>query len=96
MKGIRRCIGIGVVCSVKLKVLHPKHVVNALHTNPDHDTVIFNLVVVGEKTRAISNRKQVIVLLRHELFAPHGVYAVRKWCKVTVEGPHESIFGAMV
>ena len=85
-------LGIGAVCTVKLAYLHPRRTVQSFYTNAAHDAVVKDMLVVGQETRTVSNKKQVVCLLRHESFAPHDVYAVKKWCKVVVGCPAPEAF----
>ena len=64
--------------------------VDSLYTNAAHGTEVKELLVVKEeREKMVNNKKQDVVWLRHESFAPHDVYAVKRWCNVTVEGPEE-------
>ena len=51
------------------------------------------MLVIREETRSVSGRQQGVCLLRHESFSPHIVYAVKRWCKVTVEGFQTEVIG---
>ena len=85
-------LGIGAICSVKLKYLHPRRVVDSMYTNPAHGTVVRDALVIGQEERTVNGRKQGVVLLRHESFHPHDVYAVKRWCNVTVGAPEGNRF----
>ena len=85
-------LGVGAICSVKLKYLHPRRVVESLYSNAAHDTVVRDMIVLKEETKTVNSKKQVVVVLRHESFTPHDVYAVKRWCTVSIEGPESEVF----
>mmetsp|Transcript_13949 Transcript_13949/g.33457 ORF Transcript_13949/g.33457 Transcript_13949/m.33457 type:complete len:220 (+) Transcript_13949:4339-4998(+) len=87
-------LGVGAICTVKLKYLHPRRVVDSLYTNAPHGTTVRDLLVLSEEKKRVNGKEQVVILLRHESFSPHDVYAVKRWCNVTVEGPEEALFTA--
>ena len=85
-------LGIGALCTVKLNRLHPRRVVESLYTNAPHGQEVTDLLVIGQDKKVVNGREQVVILLRHESFDPNDVYAVKRWCRVTVEGPTSELF----
>ena len=53
-----------------------------------------NLLVIGQEEKIVSNkRRQVCLMMRHDDFDDGQIFhAVARFCKVTEEGPVESLF----
>ena len=52
-----------------------------------------NLLVIGQEEKLVSKRRQVCLTMRHDDFDDGQIlHAVARFCKVTEEGPVESLF----
>lgn len=48
--------------------------------------------MLREDTKRVNGKDQSVVVFRSDKFDDTGVYAVKRWCKVTQEGPADNFF----
>ena len=85
--------GVGAKISISKKLLHPRKVISTRYPNATKNDVLDNLLVVGQEEKVVSKRRQVCLTMRHNDFDDGQIlHAVARFCKVTEEGPIESIF----
>ena len=86
--------GVGAKISVYKKFLHPRKVIStSKYPNATKNDVLDNLLVIGQEEKVVSKRRQVCLTMRHDDFDDGEIlHAVARFCKVTEEGPVESLF----
>ncbi|KAI2490366.1 hypothetical protein MHU86_24206 [Fragilaria crotonensis] len=85
--------GVGAKITVYKKFLHPRAVISKRYPNASKNDVLDNLLVIGQEERMVSRRLQVCLTMRHDDFDDGQIlHAVARFCKVTQEGPIESLF----
>ena len=85
--------GIGAKISVYKKFLHPRKAVSTKYPNATKNDVLENLLVIGQEEKLVSKRREVCLTMRHDDFDDGQIlHAVARFCKVTEEGPVESLF----
>jgi hypothetical protein len=63
------------------------------YPNATENYVLDNLLVIGQENKLISKRRQVWSTMQHNDFDDGELlHAVARFCKVTGEGPVESLF----
>ena len=84
--------GIGAKCSVLLKFLHPVKYINAEFPNIEHNQRLDNLLLMSEKEIRVNRIDQKCYVFRHDDFENIQLHATKRWVKIEVEGPENSIF----
>ena len=85
--------GVGAKISVYKKFLHPRKAISTKYPNATKNDVLDNLLVIGQEEKLVSKRRQVCLTMRHQNFDDGQIlHAVARFCKVTEEGPVESLF----
>ncbi|KAI2511756.1 hypothetical protein MHU86_2650 [Fragilaria crotonensis] len=86
--------GDGAKISVYKKFLHPRAAVSKRYpNNAAKNDVLDNLLVIGQEEKVVSKCRQVCITMRHDDFDDGQIlHAVAQFCKVTEEGPVESLF----
>jgi hypothetical protein len=85
--------GVGAKISIYQKFLHPRKVISTKYPNATKNDVLDNLLVIGQEEKLVSKRRQVCLTMRHDDFDDGQIlHAVARFCKVTEEGPVESLF----
>ena len=85
--------GVRAKISVYKKFLHPRAAVSKQYPNATKNDVLDNLLVIGQEEKLVSKRRQVCLTMRHDDFDDGQIlHAVARFCKVTEEGPIESLF----
>ena len=85
--------GVGAKISVYKKFLHPRKTISTKYPNATKNDVLDNLLVIGQEEKLVSKRRQVCLTMRHDDFDDGQIlHAVARFCKVTEEGPVESLF----
>ena len=88
--------GVGAKVSVYKKFLHPRAAVSKRYPNATKNDVLDNLLVIGLEEKVVSKRRQVCITMRHDDFDDGQIlHAVARFCKVTEEGPVESLFNTI-
>lgn len=84
--------GVGAVCSVLLKYLHPAQYINEKFKNSTKSDRLENCIAFRQEVRTVKKKNQLVILLRHDDHAGQELYAVKRWVKVETEGAEEHIF----
>lgn len=84
--------GVGAVCRVKMKYLHPAKRVDDQYPNREDSGELDGLLVLRKDTKRVKKKDQGVVVMRHEDFPNEELYCVERWCKVITEGPEASLF----
>ena len=82
--------GIGAVCKVQLKYLHPAKLISEKYPEFAHQQKLEKLLALRQETIVVNRREQVCVVFRSEEFEDKELYCVKRWVKVTTEDPRSS------
>ena len=85
-------MGIGAVVHVLMRFVHPSQNIRDKHPNPDKGRRLEGCVVTGKCTKKVSRREQTVITFRCDEFDDVELYAVKRYCRITEEGPAESFF----
>ena len=84
--------GVGAKISVYKKFLHPRPAVSKRYPNATKNDVL-EVLAIGQEEKVVCKRLQVCITMRHDDFDDGQIlHAVTRFCKVTEEGPVESLF----
>ena len=87
----KKQLGVGAVCIVLTKYLHPAKVINEKYPNATSSSRTGGLICMKKEKRIVNKREQEVAVFRHDDFAVE-IYSVLRWVKVEHEGDSEDIF----
>ena len=90
----RKHHGIGPIASVQIRHLHPRRVVEAMYQNVGYQDRLDGCIELEQREMRVNRVAQVCIVLRHELFENTQLHAVKRWVKITEEGPEQAHFNA--
>ena len=88
----RLCLGIGALCTVKLRFLHPKDKVNEKVPNQSASQSISGLIVQSKAQKSIWKAAKSCVIFCHEDFGGQLIWALPQYVTVDIQGPEEAFF----
>eukprot|EP00977_Amphora_coffeiformis_P000514 scaffold130_cov151-Amphora_coffeaeformis.AAC.3 len=90
-KGKKR-LGKHAVGDVLLKYIHPSAWVRQHFINPTSQQRLQGCLVTSEEQRIVGQKQQECVVFTHPDHPNQTLYAVKRWFKVTMEGPEDLLF----
>ena len=78
---IQKRLGVGAVCSVQGKFLHPGKLISDKYPNRPANHELKGLIVVEEGTKMIRKKDTDVILMRHEDFENQFIYCIKKIAK---------------
>jgi len=72
--------------------MHPAKIVDEKYPNRTAHHKMENLIALREETKKVSQKEQQVFVFRHDDFPEQELHCVKRWCKVTEEGPEEHIW----
>ena len=88
----KKRLGVGAVCSVQSKFLHPGKLISDKYPNRPANHELKGLIVVEEGTKMIRKKDTDVILMRHEDFENQFIYCIKKWLKIETEGAQSMLF----
>ena len=85
-------LGVGAICAVQQRRLHPKKLIQDTLINASHLDVVEDLLVTGLKDIKVNSKMQRCITFRHEKFEGKEIYTVKRWAKIITEGSSEHFF----
>lgn len=80
--------GIGAICQVVKRLLHPRKLIADKYPNAQKNDVLGDLLAVGCEEKTVGKKPQLCILMRHSDFDDGEIlYAVVRYCRVLTEGP---------
>ena len=89
----KKQIGIGAVCSVLKRFLHPKPIVGPKYPNTTAKDRLEGLLVIRREEKSINGQSKQCIIFRHGDFENIEIYCVERYAKVTTEGAEADFFG---
>ena len=89
-KGLKK--GVGAICHVALKRLHPKAIIAQVMPNAESNTILSELIAIKQDVMEVSKKEQVVIHFRHEKFENIDIYCSKRWVAVDSEGPADQFF----
>ena len=90
----KKRLGVGAVCTVITRLLHPREVVTEKYPNAGHSSKTEELKVIRKEVKVVNRRDQECVVMHHPDLVDVELYAVVRYCSVTTEGPCSEFFVA--
>ena len=84
--------GVGAVCTVLLKYLHPGIYISEKFNNYKKADRLENCLAYKQEIKTVNKKNQLVILLRHDDHPNVELYAVKRWVKVITEGAPEHVF----
>ena len=85
--------GVGAICSVANKYLHPAKTVKDKYPNTTAHSRVTNLLVIRREVKKVRRKDQLCIVFRHPDFDNNiELHTVERWCKVETEGAVEHFF----
>ena len=88
----KKRVGIGAVCCVQQRRLHPKKKVQELFYNSSNLDTLNNLLVTGIKNIKVNSKLQECITFRHDKLEDVELYCVKRWVNVVTEGAACHVF----
>ena len=85
-------LGVGTLCTVKLRFLHPKDKVNEKVPNQSASQSISGLIVQSKVEKSIRKAAKSCVVFHHEDFGGQLIWALPRYVTVNIQGPDEAFF----
>ena len=90
----KKC-GIGAVCWVYTKYMHPQKEIRAVFQNMTSNDKMTDLLVVGREVKSVRHKLQMCVCFRHDRFPNKIIYCVKRYANhVVKEGDPTGFFDA--
>ena len=86
------CLGVGALCTVKLRFLHPKDKVNEKVPNQSASQSISGLIVQSKVEKSIWKAAKSCIVFHHEDFRGQLIWALPWYVTVDKQGPEEVFF----
>ena len=74
MVAAKKC-GVGAVCNVLLKRLHPSRLIQSVNPNQDSHDRLHGLLAIRKETKQIQRRQVTCVVFRHDDFPTNNTFA---------------------
>ena len=81
----KKSCGVGAVCEVQLKYLHPAKLINKKYPHLAHQQKLEKMLALQQETIVVNRREQVCVVFRSEEFEDKELHCVKRWVKVNTE-----------
>ena len=78
--------GVGAVCSVAIKFLHPQRRIKEVFPNTTLLQRLEHAIVLRQEKKNVNRKDIVCIVLRHELFEGNEIYALQRYVRVETEG----------
>ena len=88
----KKCLGVGAICSVKSRFLHPGKLIGDKYKNMASNHELNGLIVVEEGRRMIRRKETDVIVMRHDDFENDFIYCIKKWLKIEKEGAQSMLF----
>ena len=88
----KKRLGTGAKCTVLARYLHPSKRINDVFPDRTHQQRVDDLVVVREEEKEVNRIKKGCIIFTHLLFSGEELFCVKRWAKVTEEGPPDGFF----
>ena len=85
-------VGVGAECSVLIKYLHPRKVIQEKYVNTTSASRLEGLVAISTTTRMINKKPRTVIIFRHDDIPNKEIYCAKKFCGVKKEGAAEDFF----
>eukprot|EP00980_Cylindrotheca_fusiformis_P024084 scaffold11524_cov91-Cylindrotheca_fusiformis.AAC.3 len=85
-------LGVGASMTCLVRYIHPSRHIRERYVNPERGQRLENLVAIREETKLVNRREQQVIVMTHTDFPGIELYAVKRFCKVTAEGPEDQLF----
>ncbi|KAG7342063.1 hypothetical protein IV203_007155 [Nitzschia inconspicua] len=87
-----KILGIGATCSVGVKGLHPRRLLDGAYPTCTPKQRLSGLLSMRRDNRKLNGRSQSCVVFRHDDFPNQELYCQEGWCRVDREGPIDALF----
>ena len=84
-------LGVGTECSVLLKFLHPKPVINKVYINLQPNVKVDDLLAMQMEHKKVSCMDREVVVFQCKQFSSK-IYTVKKWVKVIIPSSENTYF----
>ena len=84
--------GVGAQCSILMKYLHPRKLIQEKIVNAKHSCRLEGLVAVKVDTKTINRKKREVIIFHHDTFPNCEIYCAKKFCIVKEEGAEKDFF----
>ena len=88
----KKSLGVGAVCTVFTRYMHPTKTVSDMYPNRVHNDVMEGLLVIRKEKKVVNRVEREVVVFRHNAFENVELHTVARWAKVKVEGPADKFF----
>ena len=89
---VKKELGVGAVCRVLVKYLHPSEKMRAKFPNRIDQLRLGELVAIRQELKTVNRSEQMCVVMRHDFWPDEEIYCVKRWVKVVEEGHHNDFF----
>ena len=88
----KKTLGVGAVCTVFTRYMHPEKTITNKYPNRLHNDVMEGLLVIRKEKKVVNRVEKEVVVFRHDAFENVELHTVVRWAKVKEEGPAEQFF----
>ena len=88
----KKSLGVGAVCTVFTRYMHPAKTISDKYPNRVHHDVMEGLLVIRKEKKVVNRVEREVVVFRHDAFENVELHTVARWAKVKVEGPADKFF----
>jgi hypothetical protein len=85
-------LGIGATCSIGVRYLHPKRLLNERFLSTTPKQCLSGLLSLQKESKKLNGKNQCCVVFRHDDYPNIELFCQERWCKVDQEGPKNSLF----
>ena len=89
---VKKSMGIGAVCRVMMKYLHPSQNIRDKYPNHTSSEKLGELIVIRQEVKKVNRKDQMCIVMRHDSWPNQEMYCVKKWAKIIQEGDPASFF----
>ena len=87
---VKKIAGVGAVCRVMLKYLHPSKKIREKYHNRISSNKLGKLIVIRQEVKKVSRKDQMCLIFRHDNCSNEEMNCVKRWAKVMTEGDPEA------
>ena len=88
----KKSIGIGAVCEVLKRFLHPRPVLSQKYPNAAQQDRLQDLLVIKKEVRKVNKVDRVCIVFRHNDFEGQELYCAERYSSVITEGAEADFF----
>ena len=91
---VKKTIGVGAICRVMMKYLHPSAKIRDKYPNHTSSEKLGELIVIRQEVKKVNRKDQMCLVMRHDTWPNEELHCVKRWAKIVVEGDPSGYFDA--